>query len=200
MAKTAAFLIAIVAIVSLGLLMHDSDSTLAQSTSIAIATATSTPKASPTATAKPTPTATAKPTPTATAKPTPTATATPKADKGCTPGFWKNHPSAWPTAYSPSATVGSVFSGASVFPNLAGATLIQGLAFQGGPGTAGAAEILLRAAIAALLNSASFGPGYPYSTSGVISMTNTALGADRGAMISLASNFDAANNLGCPLN
>jgi len=181
MQNTAAFLVAIVAIVSLGLLMHDTGSSLAQPVLVAIG--------------DPTPTATGTP-----KEPTPTPTATPKADKGCTPGFWKNHPSAWPSAYSPSATVGSVFSGASAFPNLASATLIQGLAFQGGPGTAGAAQILLRAAIAALLNSASFGSSYPYSTGSVISMTNTALGGTRDAMISLASSLDTANNLGCPLD
>ncbi len=138
------------------------------------------------------------PTPTSTPKPTPTST--PKAGQGCTPGFWKNHTDAWPAAYSPSQTVGSVFSGASAFPSLASASLVQALAFQGGPGAEGAAQILLRAAVSALLNSAALS-GYPFSTSSVISMTNSALSSgDRSTMLSLASNFDTANNLGCPLN
>ena len=30
-------------------------------------------------------------------------------NKGCTPGFWKNHPEAW-VGYDPNQTIGSVFS------------------------------------------------------------------------------------------
>ncbi len=146
----------------------------------------------------PTPTSTPKSTPTSTPKPTPTST--PKAGQGCTPGFWKNHTDVWPSAYSPSQSVVSVFSGASAFPGLASASLVQALAFQGGPGAEGAAQILLRAAVSALLNSAALS-GYPFSTSSVISMTNSALSSgDRSTMLSLASDFDTANNLGCPFN
>lgn len=51
-----------------------------------------------------------------------------------------------------------------------------------------------------LLNSAALS-GYPFSTSSVISMTNSALSSgDRSTMLSLASDFDTANNLGCPFN
>lgn len=122
----------------------------------------------------------------------------PTGDRGCTPGFWKNHPEAWPGSFSPSQSVGSVFSGASAFPSLASASLLDALAFRGGSGAEGAARILLRAAVAALLNSATFGASYPFSS--VVSTTNAALtGGNRSAMLSLATDFDVANNLGCPL-
>ncbi len=144
----------------------------------------------------PTPTQTPKETPTPTPKPSPTAT--PKVGEGCTPGFWKTHTSQWPSPYAPTTTVGSVFSGASAFPSLASATLAQALAFGGGPGADGAAQILLRAAVAALLNSTALS-GYPLTTSQVISQTNAALASgDRSAMLTLATSFDGANNLGCP--
>ncbi|MDR7523278.1 MAG: hypothetical protein QN168_12540 [Armatimonadota bacterium] len=146
-----------------------------------------------------TPEPTKTPTTPATGKATATPTPTP-APMGCTPGFWKNHPTAW-VGYSSSAPVGGVF--AIPFPSLAGATLLQALGFTGGSGVEGAARILLRAAVAALLNSAhpSVSGGYPYTTAQVISMTNAALAiGDRSTMLGLASNFDTANNLGCPLN
>src|SRR5574341_1243873 len=73
--------------------------------------------------------------------------------QGCTPGYWKNHLDAWgPTGFSPSQTVASVFGNAAAFPTLANSTLQQGLSFQGGSTLQGAAEILLRASIAAVLN------------------------------------------------
>ncbi len=138
-------------------------------------------------------------TPKATATPKPSPTATPKVGEGCTPGFWKNHTSLWPSPYTPSATVGSVFSGASAFPSLATATLSEALAFGGGPGVSGAAQTLLREAVSALLNSAALS-GYPFTTAQVISQTNTALGSNnRDIILAQASAFGGANTLGCPL-
>jgi len=88
-----------------------------------------------------------------------------------TPGFWKNHynPSngheAWIwTAYANNPTVQSVFDpdnsltilttavpGAK-YGALGSFTLLEALGFKGGSGDAGAAQILLRAGTAALLN------------------------------------------------
>ncbi len=122
--------------------------------------------------------------------------------QGCTPGYWKNHTGSWPaTGYSTSQRVDSVFSEASHYPTLDHATLLQALSFGGGTGTTGAAEILLRAGVAALLNAAHPSLAYPRSVSDVITDVNWALASEnRDTMLALASNLDADNNRGCPLN
>ena len=123
-------------------------------------------------------------------------------DEGCTPGYWKNHTDSWAgTGYSPGQTTGSVFSGASAFPSLASKTLLQSLQGGGGSGTLGAAKILLRAAVAALLNAASSGVDYPRTTAEIIADVNAALASNnRNTMLELASELDDDNNLCCPLN
>jgi len=126
----------------------------------------------------------------------------PTGDEGCSPGYWKNHTSSWATTgYSPSQTAVSVFSAANAFPSLAGKTLLQSIQGGGGPGTLGAATVLLRAATAAILNASSSGVDYPLTQAQVISQVNAALASnDRDTMLSLASTLDGYNNLGCPLN
>lgn len=123
-------------------------------------------------------------------------------DEGCSPGYWKNHPGSWsPTGYSTSQTVDSVFSGASAYSESTGASLLEALSFGGGPGLEGAAQILLRAAVAALLNAAHPGVDYPDTANQVVADVNVALAsANRTTMLALASGLDAENNLGCPLN
>lgn len=119
----------------------------------------------------------------------------PPGDQGCTPGYWKNHTTKW-VGYTTGETVGSVFTGASPYD---GDTLLAALSLQGGSGVDGAKQILIRAAVSALLNSSAV--GYPLTTSQVISMTDTALASgDRATILTLASQLDADNNLGCPLN
>lgn len=122
--------------------------------------------------------------------------------EGCTPGYWKNHTGSWAgTGYTPGQTVGSVFSGASAFPSLASQTLLQALQGGGGPGTLGAAKILLRAATAALLNAAHSGVDYTRTTAEILADVNSALTSNnRDTMLTLASQLDGDNNLGCPLN
>lgn len=126
----------------------------------------------------------------------------PPGGEGCTPGYWKNHEDSWPpTGYSTGQTVQSVFSQASNYPTLASATLHQALSFNGGSTLEGAAGNLLRAAVAALLDSAHPGVDYPRTTAAVISDVNAALASlDRDTMLGLASALDRDNNLGCPLN
>ena len=71
----------------------------------------------------------------------------------------------------------------------------------------GSAEILLRAATAALLNAAHPNVAYPMATSAVITDVNEALQKKSGEtdkqwrsrMLKLASQLDDQNNLGCPL-
>jgi len=123
--------------------------------------------------------------------------------EGCTPGYWKQsqHLDSWvATGFSPNQTLESVFD----VPNnygLDNRTLRQALSFQGGSSTTAAARILLRAAVAALLNSAHPDVDYPRTTAEVIAEVNAALASnDRSTMLALASELDADNNFGCPLN
>jgi hypothetical protein len=123
-------------------------------------------------------------------------------NQGCTPGYWKNHTDSWPpTGYSPSQMVKTVFASVQTFyPTLDNATLWQALGFAGGPGGEGAAEILLRAAVAALLNASHPDIAYPRMEASVIADTNNALLQNRDAMLALAAALDADNNRGCPLH
>jgi hypothetical protein len=126
---------------------------------------------------------------------------------GCTPGYWKNHTDRWgPTGYTPSTTLASVFGA-----NAPAGTLLQAFDFVGGSGTTGGKQILMRAAVASLLNFAH--PDVAYSvpargalpaigtTSAMISAVTSALGGTRTTMINLAAQLDAANNAinSCPL-
>jgi hypothetical protein len=122
-------------------------------------------------------------------------------DEGCTPGYWKaiQHWDSW-VGYTPNQSLESVFD----VPNSLGydnTTLVQALEFGGGSGISGGARILLRAAVAALLNSSSPDVDYTMTTAQVIAAVNAALASgDRNVMITLAGELDADNNLGCPLN
>jgi hypothetical protein len=123
----------------------------------------------------------------------------PVGTEGCTPGYWKNHPEDW-VVYSPNQTTSSVFSAASQYGALGSQTLLQSLQGGGGPGTTGAAKILLRAAVAALLNSVQPEVNYPYSPGQIINKVNKALMTNnRQTILQLATKLDEFNNLGCPL-
>jgi hypothetical protein len=138
-----------------------------------------------------------------------------------TPGFWKNHgpdaPSgndAWQfTAYYPPEdyALGLVFANAGLVldESLLDMNLLEALPnLKGGKGLEGAGEILLRAAIASLLN-ASFheeagheiGPDgvFPYTSAEIIAMVNAAIAEavateDRQPMLDLAYELDQFNN------
>jgi len=119
--------------------------------------------------------------------------------EGCTPGYWKNHQDSW-QVYTTGQTLESVFD----VPNSLGMdsnTLLEALDFGGGPGVTGGAQILFRAAVAALLNSAHSGVNYPLTEAQVIAQVNAALATnDRDTVLALAADLDAKNNAGCPLN
>jgi hypothetical protein len=126
---------------------------------------------------------------------------------GCTPGYFKNHTDRW-VGYSYGDQVGTVFAAASLA--VAGNTLLEALNFPGGSGVEGGERILLRAAVASLLNFAhpdvNFAvpddPGIN-STATLISAVNTALASnDRNVMLQLAGILDDANNAVnmCPLS
>ncbi len=122
--------------------------------------------------------------------------------QGCTPGYWKNHVSAWTvTGLSPTALVGSTFSVPGNLSTLSGATLREALGFGGGPGVLGAARILLRASVAAMLNARHPSVNYPSTPTQVRDAVNAALASNsRSTMLAQATALDNDNNLGCPLN
>jgi hypothetical protein len=130
----------------------------------------------------------------------------PPGNQGCTPGYWKNahHFDSW-KIYTPGQSIGSVFTvpvsyAINGVPE-ANFTLDEGLSFQGGPDLSGKAQILLRAAIAALLNSKAV--NYPMTTAAIIKAVNDAIASnDETTITDLATKLDGFNNGlgGCPLN
>jgi hypothetical protein len=123
--------------------------------------------------------------------------------EGCTPGFWKvpQHHDSWAaTGFTTGQSLESVFD----IPDGLGLddrTLLEALNFRGGSTTAGAAQILLRAAVAAALNAAHPDVDYEFTLADVIADVNAALASgDRATILALASELDAANNAGCSLS
>ncbi len=124
----------------------------------------------------------------------------PPGDEGCTLGYWKNHTDDW-VGYTTGQTVQSVFSAASAYPAVATKTLHQALKFGGGPGAVGGAKILLKQAVAAVLNAAHPDVEYPRLLADVISDVNAALASGiRSEMTDLGEDLDDDNKLGCPLS
>lgn len=117
--------------------------------------------------------------------------------EGCTPGYWKNHTESWGNT-DPNALVSSVFSAADGYA-VGDMTLLEALGGGGGSGIEGASLILVRAGIAALLNARS-SIDFPGDEGSIVDRVNASLtGARRSQMLRLAGNYDAKNNLGCPL-
>jgi hypothetical protein len=76
-------------------------------------------------------------------------------------------------------------------------TFMDALRYQGGSGVAGAQRILLRAAVAAWLNAAHDGLGYPLTRAEFITEVKDALASgDRQRMLALTAELDRLNNLG----
>ena len=134
---------------------------------------------------------TTSPPPTETTSPPPTETTSPPppGGEGCTPGFWKNHPEAFPGEYSASTTLGSVFTGLP--EGYADLTFAQALELGGG-----GLNALLRHAVAALLNAASGDVDYPLTVQEVIDATDLAIST--GDYETTKDLFDLFNNLTAP--
>ncbi len=111
---------------------------------------------------------------------------------GCSHGYWKNN-TPWPAGYAAADLVGTYFTGSG----FGSSTLAEALAFGGGSGVSGAEQILLRQAVAALLNEAQYGGAFgPYMSVGALeTAVSAALASDnRGTMLALASTLDYWNN------
>ena len=121
---------------------------------------------------------------------------------GCGLGYWKNHLDDWPpTGYSPNQSVESVFAASGAFPRLASATLLGALKFGGGPGAEGGAMILLRHAVAAVLNATHPRVAYSQSPSAVVRTVDDALrSGNRQRMLDTKDRLEAENEGECPLD
>ncbi|MEX0753941.1 MAG: hypothetical protein WD556_02335 [Actinomycetota bacterium] len=125
-------------------------------------------------------------------------------EEGCTPGYWKNHTDNW-EEYTPGSKLGNQnWDIPASLSDLNGKTFEQALSFKGGTGLSGAAKVLFRAVVAAYLNAAHEGVGYPYrrfDEPGNLQtwIRDTLATKNRAAYLELAAELDAANNLGCPL-
>jgi hypothetical protein len=141
--------------------------------------------------------------------------------EGCTPGYWKQdqHFDSWvPTGFDPSDPLVGLFSEVGNEPYashmadqdsgdpdvaMGSATLLEALRFGGGDTVADKAEILLRAAVAAVLNAAHPDVAFGYSVAQIQDLVNAALASgDPDTILALAGQLDGANNAvnGCPLN
>jgi hypothetical protein len=131
---------------------------------------------------------------------------------GCTPGYWKTATpqdrdySHWPAPYEPDDALSSVFNipACVTDANIQNGTLLSALQGGGGGGVNGGARILLRAAVAGVLNAQLTDNGcgdYPSALSDLVDDVNDALAScDRAEMLTLAGEIDEDNNLGCPQN
>jgi hypothetical protein len=124
-------------------------------------------------------------------------------DEGCTPGYWgaPEHLDSWvPTGYTTDQKVNTVFD-VGVCTTLGTRTLLQALSFGGGNTFCGKVQLLLRAAVAAVLGAAHPGVDYPLTEAEIIADVNAAIASgDATTVIDLKDELDADNNLGCPLN
>lgn len=119
--------------------------------------------------------------------------ATPLAFDGCSHGYWKNHAAQWPAGYSEATKLGDVFD-LGPFGTLANTTFKDALKFDGGPASVDKAKILLRNAVAGVLNAATPGINYFTSASGLVDLVNDALATGNPTvMLALEAQLDAAN-------
>ena len=129
---------------------------------------------------------------------------------GCTPGFWKNHPEAWPIDPSTGSQLDPDLDLVNYFfvvpGQLAGDTLLEALKYRGGRGDLGAARILLRTAVAAMLNIVHPTVQYRGHDFGIqdfedlrTMVDNALISGVREEMLDLAELLDGYNNWYCPL-
>lgn len=127
---------------------------------------------------------------------------------GRTANYWKcsDNFAKWPAGYSPSDTVRNLFNVPSYLihknrldlnGNGKDDTLLEALNYFGDSSLEGAAQILLRAGVAAVLNEATFGPYYPYydSVDAIKADVEVALASQNiQQMLKLAKWLDLWNN------
>jgi hypothetical protein len=132
--------------------------------------------------------------------------------EGCTPGYWKNHNRAWPSSILQCQTdvdvsyhtFGHDLGLPELYTNTAlpdpGLTQGEALSLPGGSGVEGARMILIRQAVAAVLNAHHPDVDFSVAPCEVIASVNVVLASqDREAMLGLEDALHELNSLGCPL-
>lgn len=122
-----------------------------------------------------------------------TNTAPPVVGQGCSPGYWKNHTTAWPAPYTPE----QLFTAAGFDDAFVGKTLLQVLGLHGG-----GLNALGRQTVSALLNAAA-GIGFEMTPAQVISAFNNAHPGTKAEYNTLKNTFEALTDVNgriCPLN
>ncbi|MFT5051631.1 MAG: hypothetical protein ACI8QZ_003050 [Chlamydiales bacterium] len=130
--------------------------------------------------------------------------------EGLSHGYWKNHLDAWHgtvdylgdfggipilKAILPTQALSYHFFAATPY-GLGGVTMEEALQFNRGSGATGAARVLLKQAVAALLNAAHPNVNYPLTIHEVIDDVDAALASgSRSTIINLAKLLDDYNNL-----
>lgn len=121
--------------------------------------------------------------------------------EGKSHGYWKNQGyknEEWYT-YSPEETLGDVFD-LDGWDDLESVTLYDALFFDGGPTLEEKAQILLRNAVASLLNAEHPKINYPLTSQEIINEVNDALDSgDADIILELEATLDEYNNLGADL-
>lgn len=119
--------------------------------------------------------------------------------EGLSHGYWKNHVNNWPSGYTPAMLVDDVFVNASLYVSSTD-TLLDALNYDGGDGEVGGAQILLRNAVASVLNARHPQINYPVLEADLIAEVNEALGShNRTIMLDLEAILNVYNNLGADL-
>jgi hypothetical protein len=105
-----------------------------------------------------------------------------------------------PTGFSPNQTVESVFD-LPAFPNIGNATLDEALGFGGGPTVAAAVRVLIRQAVAGVLNASHPDVNYPLTAAQIIANVNAAIATNnRNTILGLKDQIAGFNERRCPLN
>lgn len=125
------------------------------------------------------------------------------AEEGCGLGFWKNHHGEWDdTEFSISLKLESVFDkAAEISDGFKDTSLEDALEFHGGDTVEEKAQILMRQAVAAILNASHPDVDYPRDLGDIIADVNAALDSgDQDIMLDLKDELEFDNELVCPLN
>jgi hypothetical protein len=157
-------------------------------------TRTPTPSATSTNTPYATNTRTPTPTPTSTATPTRTPSSTPPPPpQGCTLGYWKNHTYGWPSPYTTSTRLSTIFSSSALnYYGMGNSTLLDAL---NNTGNDVHARNVMRQAAAAVLNIRKFGTRYQYTLTQLVTQVNNALNSHNAAtQDALTTSLDTANS------
>jgi hypothetical protein len=126
----------------------------------------------------------------------------PEEYQGCGLGYWKNHETSWePTGHTPADLLSSLFTIPADLGISPEDTFMDALRYGGGSGTTGAARLLLREAVVAVLNATHPDLHFPMTQDEIVTLVNQALASgDRGTMMDAKNSIGMRNAEGCPLH